>query len=410
MRIAVWHNLPSGGGKRALYDHVRGLLALGHFVEAWCPPTAAPDFLPLRDLIQEHVVALEWPVPYGLASKLGITLRTQSSLRAMETHCRECARQMAAGKFDILFANSCYFFAAPPIGRFVEMPSVLYLQEPFRRLYEARPALPWVAPPGPPGLGFRSGFLSFRNIRNWRLQARAELANAKAVNRILVNSNFSRESVLRSYGLDSTVCYLGIDLDHFAASGVKREGFVVGLGSFTREKGLKLCIEALGRLGADRPKLVWIGNYAAEDYLAEMRALAIAKGVVFESLLCVSDVLLLDTLSRATAMLYAPRLEPFGLAPLEANACGVPVIAVAEGGVRETIIDGVNGLIVESDPAAMAAGVARLCTDPALAARLGAGGRAEVAAKWSYKAAASRLEAQLMEIARRREVADAFAI
>ena len=38
------------------------------------------------------------------------------------------------------------------------------------------------------------------------------------------------------------------------------------------------------------------------------------------------------------AMLYAPRLEPFGLAPLEANACGLPVIAVPEGGVRETVV------------------------------------------------------------------------
>ena len=47
---------------------------------------------------------------------------------------------------------------------------------------------------------------------------------------------------------------------------------------------------------------------------------------------------------RATAMVYAPCLELIGLAPLEANACRLPVVAVAEGSVRETIVDGVYGL------------------------------------------------------------------
>jgi len=42
MRIAVWHNLPSGGAKRALYDHVRGLVDRGHSIESWCLPTSDP--------------------------------------------------------------------------------------------------------------------------------------------------------------------------------------------------------------------------------------------------------------------------------------------------------------------------------------------------------------------------------
>jgi len=45
-------------------------------------------------------------------------------------------------------------------------------------------------------------------------------------------------------------------------------------------------------------------------------------------------------------MVYSARLEPFGLAPLEANACATPVVAVAEGGVRESIRNGVNGVLI----------------------------------------------------------------
>ena len=61
MRIAVWHNLPSGGGKRALYYHVRGLVEKGHSVEAWCPSTSDRNYLPLSELITEHVVPIEIP-------------------------------------------------------------------------------------------------------------------------------------------------------------------------------------------------------------------------------------------------------------------------------------------------------------------------------------------------------------
>jgi len=53
--------------------------------------------------------------------------------------------------------------------------------------------------------------------------------------------------------------------------------------------------------------------------------------------------------NRARLFLYAPYLEPFGLAPLEAMACGTPVVAVREGGVRETVIHGETGLLTERD-------------------------------------------------------------
>jgi len=64
----------------------------------------------------------------------------------------------------------------------------------------------------------------------------------------------------------------------------------------------------------------------------------------------VSDEELVEVLNRATALVYTSRLEPFGFAPLEANACATPVVAVAEGGVRETMRNGVNGILVDREP------------------------------------------------------------
>jgi glycosyltransferase involved in cell wall biosynthesis len=130
-----------------------------------------------------------------------------------------------------------------------------------------------------------------------------------------------------------------------------------------------------------------------------MRALAVARGIAFEPRVRVTDDEVLDILGRASMMLYAPRLEPFGLAPLEANACGVPVVAVAEGGVRETIADQVNGLIVDGNPVAMGQAIQRLRDDPTLARRIGDQGRQIVEENWNLTLATHRLERHLIEVA-----------
>ena len=75
MKIAVWHNLPSGGAKRALYDQVRGLVARGHTVEAWSPPTADSQFLPLVELIPEHQLPLGPPHVSGLMRRFAAWVR-----------------------------------------------------------------------------------------------------------------------------------------------------------------------------------------------------------------------------------------------------------------------------------------------------------------------------------------------
>ena len=132
---------------------------------------------------------------------------------------------------------------------------------------------------------------------------------------------------------------------------------------------------------------MWVGNAADDEYLAELRALASSCDVTFEPKIMVSDDEIRTLLNRATLMAYAPRLEPFGYAPLEANACGTPVVAVAEGGVRETVRNGRNGLLVEHDPHAIAAAIAKLIDDPELARRMGDAGRAWVQERFSLSAA-----------------------
>lgn len=406
LKIAVWHNLPSGGGKRALYQHVKGLTERGHTVEAWCPSSADTAYLPLGDFIKEHILPFDWedPPASGRLQNLLYPYRAvQTKLLAMERHCALCAEQIMSKGFDVLFANSCMFFRVPPLGRMVAaVPSVLYLQEPYRWLYEALPKLPWLGMPRAESYPF-----SPKNLRRYlrdvvqlqglRVQAREEHANAGAFGSILVNSCFSRESVLRAYGLDAQVCYLGVSGDVFRPSGATRENFAIGLGSFGYEKGIDVAIQALATIPeAKRPRLTWVGNLASKRYYGEMISLAASLGVEYDPKLNVSETELIDLLNRASVMLYTSRLEPFGFAPLEANACGTPVVAVAEGGVRETIHHLQNGLLVyDRDPVVLGRSVLTVMEDRELAHHLGQTGRKMVEERWSWETAVDGLEKQL---------------
>jgi glycosyltransferase involved in cell wall biosynthesis len=295
------------------------------------------------------------------------------------------------------------FFGVPPIGHYMKIPKVIYLQEPHRRLYEAVPKLVWIAPLPPKRFWWSPRYLrmflsNLIEVQGSRVQAREELSNAQAFDTILVNSLFSRESVLRAYGLNAKVCYLGIDTTKFVNRHQQRDDFIVGVGSFTPAKNIRFVIEAISKVRESRPRLVWIGNSVSRSYLEELYQLARSVNVGFEPKVGVDDDELVNTLNRAAMMVYAPRLEPFGLAPLEANACGVPVIAIAEGGVRETVIDGVNGLLVEPDIKSTAAAIDHLRNEKLYARKLGESGTRLVTEKWSLRASIDRLERKLTDL------------
>jgi glycosyltransferase involved in cell wall biosynthesis len=406
MNIAIWHNLPSGGGKRALYHHVKGLVERGHTVETWCPPTADRTYLPLSEFGAEHIVPMEWePTTFGqrLRRVPGPYHFAMRKMEAMLKHCQECARQINAGGFDVLFANSCLMYRTAPIGRFVKIPTVLYLQEPFRLLYEAFPELPWPALPAarhqwtPQAL--RRSLNDLMCVQALRVQAREELQSARAFGSILVNSYFSRESLRRAYGLDSKVCYLGLDTDLFHPTDTPKKRFVIGLGGIAPAKGLETAIRAVAAIETGkRPPLVWIGNFSDGEYQKKVETLARDLGVVFEPKTRVADSELVELLSQASVMIYPPRLEPFGFAPLEANACGTPVVAISEGGVRETVKPGVNGFLADDDdPACLGATLLRLLDHPDLVCELGKKGRQYVIENWTWDKAVIGLERRLQE-------------
>lgn len=403
MRVAIWHNLPSGGGKRALHDQVKGLIARGHKVEGWCTPLADRSFLPLSELISETVVPLPgWPEASPGAPTLRDALfRGRSLLRkfaSLEEHAKLCAREISRRGFDVFLAHPCGFLRTNAVARFVDIPTVLYLQEPNRGLYEANSAHLLAAPER--GTTAARRLTDFAQLQGWRLLAREEARNARAFGRLLVNSYYSRESVLRAYGrrVNPQVCYLGVDTDVFRPLDLARERFVVAVGTFNSAKNPELALRAIAALPREhRVPLVWLANETDEALHHSMMALAAELSVELEVRRRIAEREVVETLNRAAAMIYTPHLEPFGYAPLEANACGTPVVAVAEGGVRETVVDGVNGRLADADPGALAEALLPFLQDPTRTREIGTRAAEWVRAKWTLSASIDRLENHLRD-------------
>jgi glycosyltransferase involved in cell wall biosynthesis len=231
--------------------------------------------------------------------------------------------------------------------------------------------------------------------------ARLDRTNVLAATRVLVNSAYSRESLYRVYGIFAKVCYLGVDVQRFQPLSLPKGDFVLSVGALTPLKGFEFLVRAFAQMDtAYRPPLVLTSNYTEPGELEYLRELAARLGVTVTFHGQVTDEELVQLYNQARLTVYAPIMEPFGFVPIESMACGTPVIGVAEGGARESVIQEQTGLLVERDPAAFAEATQRLLANSALAEEYGRNGRKHVLQNWTWEKTTAKLECQLTACAR----------
>jgi len=158
-------------------------------------------------------------------------------------------------------------------------------------------------------------------IRLW------DYRTASGVDKFIGISNFIARRIQKVYGRDATVIYPPVDIEQFTCCG-KKEDFYFTASRMVPYKRIDLIVEAFTAM-PDR-KLIVIGD--GPDF----EKIKTKAGPNVSLLGYQSFAVLKDHLQRARAFVFAAE-EDFGIAPLEAQACGTPVIAYKKGGAVETI-------------------------------------------------------------------------
>lgn len=202
----------------------------------------------------------------------------------------------------------------------------------------------------------------YRRILDWAEEACLR-NGAKCV---LVNSQFTllkfEEAFKTLNSMKPEILYPGVHIDNTGNNNNNNHSILLSLNRFERKKDLHLAIEAYYQCHQAEIKLVVAGGYDQRvtenvEHLQELQALCNRLGLKhttvfrkddadFLNLLSNCQVLFLPSVSQETkitllqqsrSLLYTPSNEHFGIVPLEAMACGLPVVAMNSGGPKETV-------------------------------------------------------------------------
>ena len=391
MKIAVYHNLPSGGAKRSLFEMIRRMTDR-HQIDVYTLASAEHDFCDLRPYSRQYNVTPFTPRrllhrPFGRLNQL-IYL---SDLLRLNHIDRKIAEQIDRAQYDVVFVHHCRYRQSPAVLRYLKTPTVYYCQEPPRWIYDPALSRPYLIPPQQRPWHVRIDPLP--KLYRATLQRHDKL-NTQSSKIILVNSHHSHELVWRIYGIEPKVCYLGVDTEAFKPRACPAEPMVLSVGALTANKGHDFLLQGISRLPEQmRPPLVIITNQDdprerryLETMAEELNVCMQVRGIVRAS-----DELS-EWYSRSTITGYTPILEPLGLVPLEAAACEASAVGVREGGVRETIVDGLTGLLTEREPELLADALNDLLSHPEKRAEMGRQGRLRVQQNWTWDITAARAE------------------
>jgi len=405
MRIAVYHNLTSGGAKRALNEQMKRLQDRLTF-DVYTLESADHEFADIRQFAASYKIYPFNPLPLFESpfGRLNQAVRLLD-LRRLRKLTRRIGAEIESEDYDVVYVNPCQFENAPGVIRSLRRsPAVFYCQEPLRIAYETMPRRPY----DPDSTRRRRLINRIDPLPGLYRSAlrRADRLNLLDADLVLVNSEFIRDAVRRIYKAEAQVSYLGVDTGQFRPLGLEKLDMVLSVGSLTPLKGFDFLIVSLAEIPeSERPPLVIASNFQNPAEKAYLEALAGQKKVAVRLIGNVSEERLVELYNQARLTVYAPVREPFGFVSLESMACGTPVIAVREGGIQETVLHEQTGILVDRDPQLFAEAICTLFADPSKARHFGKMGQEHVTRRWTWERSVDILEGYLSSAAQTRSIA-----
>lgn len=312
MRVAIVHDwLVTYGGAERLLEAV-----LEHF-----PGAPIYTLLYRRDAFNKTRIS-EHPIHTSFLQRLPGGIRMYRTYLPLMPFAIE---QLDLRDYDLIISSS--HAVAKGILTRADQLHISYVHTPIRYAWDLQlDYLEWSGVQK----GIRSVIarLFLHYIRLW------DTASAQRVDVFVANSHWVARRIWKTYRRRARVIYPPVDVANFQHTR-ERENFYLTVSRLVPYKRVDLIVEAFSRLG--RP-LVVIGD--GPDF-TKLQRLA---GPTVRLLGYQPDEVVREYMERCVGFVFAAE-EDFGIAPVEAQAAGAPVIAFGKGGVRETVIPGETGLL-----------------------------------------------------------------
>ncbi|WHE06914.1 glycogen synthase [Thermoanaerobacterium thermosaccharolyticum] len=236
----------------------------------------------------------------------------------------------------------------------------------------------------------------------YHLSTWMEKTGIEAADRIIAVSNDSKKDIMKCYNVPEEkieVIYNGIDLNQYKKtdSNIARKKYgidgryILFVGRISRQKGIIHLIDAVKYLPQDVKVVLCASSPDTEEIKIEMKE----KVKLYPNIIWIDKMVtkeeIIELYSNAEVFVCPSVYEPFGIINLEAMACNTPVVASATGGIKEVVVDGETGFLVEpGNPEDLAEHIKKLLDDRGLAATFGANGRKRVEEMFSWESIAKK--------------------
>lgn len=367
MKIAVFYNLPPGGAKRVLFEEVKNLSKKHelHLFEFTSTDEVFLDLKPFCKSIKPYPFQLKSELP-SILKRLHMDYQNFVSLKKIH---QEIAADIDKGRFDVCLVHPDKLTQAPFLLRYLKTPSAYYCHELLRIAYEKE-------------LAFKGSFPnSVYEALTRKIRKDVDFNNARAARQILTNSKYTKAKIKKAYRKNAIVCYPAVDAKVF--NSMKHAGQTERQLLFIGEKenisGYNLVKKVLKHFPSKYSFKLKIVNFKSRKPR-------------------LTDDRLVAEYTKSLVTFCAHYNEPFGMVLLESMACETPVLAVNEGGYRETVVDGKTGYLLRRDPKVFAEKIMQLIKNPNLVKKMGKAGRKHVINNFTWKKHNNVLEKELLKL------------
>ncbi len=410
-QIAWVHNGDIGGSKRFAFEMVRNLSARGHVIDEFIFPGSLSnrDYLSLKPYVRsssEVIMLKSYPLwrlrPHllGRYAQLGATLWT---MRKVKQQFERLANVINATEYDFVHIDQWPACRTIGILPYLRRPSVVYSHEPSAVRYEESLHSTSLGQ-NSARKGFYTSLCDVASKLSTHALNKRDIIHTKLAHLILANSYYSKEILFQRYGCHSKVCYPGVDCLAFGLATLPVEPMVLSSGRIIRLKQHHLVIEAVARIErTQRPHVViatpeHIERLEDPCYSEELVRMAKDRDVDLTVRYRPSQLELAGLYSQTLALVLVPIMEPFGLVAIEAMASGTPVIGIKEAAIRESVIDGVTGILVDRDADQIAAAIIQLQQHKEMRAEMSRQAIEHVRAHWTWECTVKRYEEEVRKV------------